>query len=37
VKKSLEEAMLNWCPSVPAKADCDIRTSLSDEDVVEIT
>ena len=37
VKKSLEEAMLNWCPTVPAKADCDIRTSLSDEDVVEIS
>lgn len=37
VKKALEEAMLNWCPSVPAKADCDIRTSLADDDVIELS
>lgn len=33
VKVTLEEAMLRWCPDVPAVADTDVRTSLSDSDV----
>ncbi len=36
VKRTLEEAMLLWCPDVPAVADTDIRTSLSDSDVIDL-
>lgn len=35
VKEALEASMRNWCPDVPAKADADIRLSLSDDDVIE--
>ena len=28
--------MLLWCPDVPAVADTDIRTSLSDSDVIDL-
>ena len=35
VKATMEEAMRLWCPDIPAQADTDIRTSLSDNDVVE--
>ena len=35
VKKTLEEAMQIWCPDIPALADTDIRSSLSDNDVIE--
>ena len=35
VKATMEEAMRLWCPDIPAQADTDIRTSLSDDDVVE--
>lgn len=31
---TLESAMSRWCPDVPPKADCDVRTSLDDSDVV---
>ena len=34
VKATLEDAMAHWCPDVPAKADADIRLSLSDDDVI---
>jgi DNA polymerase-1 len=34
VKATLEAAMSHWCPDVPAKADADIRVSLSDDDVI---
>ena len=34
VKATLEEAMTIWCPGVPAVADTDVRTSLSDKDVI---
>lgn len=34
VKEALESAMTFWCPSVPAKADCDIRRSMDDDDVL---
>jgi hypothetical protein len=34
VKAALESALAHWCPDVPAKADADIRLSLSDSDVV---
>ncbi|MFM7087960.1 MAG: DNA polymerase [Candidatus Paceibacterota bacterium] len=34
VQNSLETAMQKWCPDVPAKADADIRLSLSDDDVL---
>lgn len=34
VQQSLEAAMQQWCPDVPAKADADIRVSLSDDDVL---
>jgi len=36
VKATLEEAMRIWCPDIPAVADTDIRTSLSDSDVIEL-
>lgn len=36
VKKTLEDALAHWCPDVPAKADADIRLSLSDDDVIEV-
>ncbi|MEC9338216.1 MAG: DNA polymerase [Actinomycetota bacterium] len=35
VKDTMEEAMQIWCPDVAAKADTDIRASLSDRDVIE--
>ena len=35
VKDTMEEAMQIWCPDVPAKADTDIRVTLSDGDVIE--
>lgn len=31
---ALESSMSKWCPDVPAKADADIRRSLSDKDVI---
>ncbi len=34
VRDTLEEAMQHWCPDVPAVVDTDIRTSLSDKDIV---
>ena len=34
VKGALESALSHWCPDVPAKADADIRLSLSDSDVI---
>ncbi|HCB33863.1 MAG TPA: hypothetical protein DEP69_01390 [Acidimicrobiaceae bacterium] len=34
VRDAMEEAMRRWCPDIPAVADTDIRTSLSDSDVV---
>ncbi len=34
VRDTLEEAMQHWCPNVPAVVDTDIRTSLSDKDIV---
>ncbi len=33
VKATLEGAMRRWCPDVPAAADTDVRTSLSEADV----
>lgn len=33
VKTTLEDAMRIWCPDIPAVADTDIRSSLSDGDV----
>ena len=33
VKATLEDAMRIWCPDIPAVADTDIRSSLSDGDV----
>ena len=33
VRRTLEDAMHAWCPDVPAVADTDVRTSLSDGDV----
>lgn len=35
VREALEQASLRFCPDVAAKADVDIRTSLSDSDIVE--
>ena len=35
VKAALENALAHWCPDVPAKADADIRLSLSDDDVID--
>jgi len=35
VKDTMEEAMQIWCPDIPAKADTDVRSSLSDQDVIE--
>ena len=35
VKGTMEEAMRTWCPDIPAKADTDVRSSLSDHDVIE--
>ncbi len=34
VKRTLEAAMSRWCPDVPAVADTDIRTSLSETSIV---
>jgi DNA polymerase I-like protein with 3'-5' exonuclease and polymerase domains len=34
VKASLESAMRRFCPDVTPKADVDIRTSLSEADIV---
>ena len=34
VKRTLEAAMSCWCPDVPAVADTDIRTSLSETSIV---
>ena len=34
VKRTLEAAMAHWCPDVPAVADTDIRTSLSETSIV---
>lgn len=31
VKNALEQSLSKWCPSVVAKADVDVRTSLSDK------
>ena len=36
VQDTLERAMARWCPDVPAKADADIRISLSDDDVLQV-
>lgn len=36
VKRSLEESFSKWCPNVIAKADADIRLTLSDEDVINV-
>jgi hypothetical protein len=35
VKNALETALSHWCPDVVAKADADIRLSLSDEDIIK--
>ena len=35
VKATMEEAMRMWCPDIPAQADTDIRSTLSDGDVIE--
>ena len=35
VKAAMEEAMQIWCPDIPAQADTDIRSTLSDGDVIE--
>jgi len=35
VKATMEEAMRIWCPDIPAQADTDIRSTLSDGDVIE--
>ncbi len=35
VKETMEEAMRIWCPDIPAQADTDIRSTLSDSDVIE--
>ena len=35
VKATMEEAMQIWCPDIPAQADTDIRSTLSDGDVIE--
>ena len=35
VKATMEEAMRIWCPDIPAQADTDIRSTLSDRDVIE--
>ena len=34
LKATLEDAMATMCPDVPARADADVRTSLSDTDIV---
>lgn len=34
LKDYLEASMSKWCPDVPAKADADIRSSLSDKDLI---
>jgi hypothetical protein len=34
LKATLEDAMATMCPDVPARADADVRASLSDADVV---
>ncbi len=36
VKSALEAAMSRWCPDVPAVADTDIRTSLSETSILEL-
>lgn len=36
VNRRLEDAMSKWCPKVVAKADTDIRTTLSDSDALTI-
>ena len=35
VQTALEDAMHIWCPDIPARADTDIRNSLSDNDVIQ--
>lgn len=36
LKEALEAAMSRWCPDVPAKADCDVRTSFDDGSVLQL-
>ena len=37
VRESLEQASLRFCPDVAPRADVDVRTSLSDHDVIAVS